>query len=423
MFNEAYEWVQSNDVEALMGEWLGISADFFNMGPCNQGYHAAEVKLMMDFLHNFYQATERQQVCQAFSAYQMNTNSLWDNMCDNMQVVPSIAAWLGDDSQAMVMDMVKFLTTYGELWSEYQLPNCPRQMHSSFHCEQYYNNPTVCGMRKAWLCDYAEWKETFLSDWLQEFTRVAGDDVFSMMGMQMPMCDNYDMSNMCKNSRMQRCFNMPVTGCMSCYCADHEYKDYRGLTAVWRKDYYSWRQVMYVYKQTFSNGMGDSMSSTSCDDDNMNNQWKNNQNNMNNQWQNNQNNMNNQWQNNQNNMNNQWQNNQNNMNNQWQNSQNNMNNQWQNSMNGQMGNNQWQNNMNGQMGNNQNNMNGQFNQNMNGQFNQNMNGQYNQNMNGQMGNNQNGMNGNFQNGMDTAQEMLNQMQGMFQGMGAYRRRR
>merc|ERR1719466_298900 len=242
-------------------------------------------------------------------------------------------------------------------------------------------------MRKAWLCDYAEWKETFLSDWLQEFTRVAGDDVFSMMGMQMPMCDNYDMSNMCKNSRMQRCFNMPVTGCMSCYCADHEYKDYRGLTAVWRKDYYSWRQVMYVYKQTFSNGTGGSMSSTSCDDDNMNNQWQNNQNNMNNQWQN--------------------------------------------SMNGQMGNNQWQNNMNGQMGNNQKNMNGQYNQNMNGQYNQNMNGQYNQNnMNGQYNQNnmnsqynQNNMNGNFQNGVDTAQGMIDQIQGMFQGMGAYRRRR
>merc|ERR1712142_757231 len=169
---------------------------------------------------------------------------------------------------------------------------------------------------------------------------------------------------------------MPVTGCMSCYCADHEYKDYRGLTAVWRKDYYSWRQVMYVYKQTFSNGMGDSMSSTSCDDDNMNNQWQNSLNNMNNQWQNSQNNM----------------------------------------------NNQWQNSMNGQTGNNQNNMNGQFNQNMNGQYNQNMNGQYNQNnMNGQY--NQNNMNGNFQNGVDTAQGMIDQIQGMFQGMGAYRRRR
>jgi len=219
---------------------------------------------LMDFLHNFYKATERQEVCQAFTAYKVKSQSLWDNMCDNNMVYPSLVEWLGEENTAMIWDMIKFLTNYGELFQSFELPNCQKQMHSDFHCEQFYNNPSPCAMRKAWLCDYAQWKETFLSDWLSEFTRLNGNDVFTMMGSQQPMCESYDMGNMCKNSRMQKCFIMPVTGCLSCYCADHEYKDFRGIMAVWRKDYYVWQKMMQVYRQTLGNTSGGMTSS--CDD-------------------------------------------------------------------------------------------------------------------------------------------------------------
>jgi len=268
MFQEAFDWVQNNDIEEMASQWLGIDPDFFSMGPCNKGYHAREARTMMDFLHNFYKSSERQEVCQAFTAYQVNSESLWNNMCDNNQVYTSLVSWLGQENMPMVLDMIKFLTSYGELFRSFELPNCPRQMHSEFHCERFYNNPSPCAMRKAWLCDYAQWKETFLSDWLSEFTRQNGYDVFTMMGTNKPMCESHDMGNMCRNSRMQRCFVLPVTGCLSCYCADHEYKDFRGITAVWRRDYHVWQKVMHVYRQTLGNGMGGSMTSSCGGDDN-----------------------------------------------------------------------------------------------------------------------------------------------------------
>ena len=36
-------------------------------------------------------------------------------------------------------------------------------------CDKLYQSTTRCGMKKAWLCDYAKWKKDFLGNWLAEF--------------------------------------------------------------------------------------------------------------------------------------------------------------------------------------------------------------------------------------------------------------
>ena len=38
-----------------------------------------------------------------------------------------------------------------------------------FNCEELYTGTSACEMRKAWLCDYARWRWTTLSNWLEQF--------------------------------------------------------------------------------------------------------------------------------------------------------------------------------------------------------------------------------------------------------------
>ena len=38
-----------------------------------------------------------------------------------------------------------------------------------FHCEQYENMPGSCNARKAWLCQYAEWRVDFYTVWMKEY--------------------------------------------------------------------------------------------------------------------------------------------------------------------------------------------------------------------------------------------------------------
>merc|ERR1712136_468858 len=135
----ALDWIQNNDVEEWAGQMLDLDLSFLNMGFCSTGYHGGEARALMDFLHNFYKATEQQEVCQAFTAYKVKSQSVWDNMCDNNMVYPSLVEWLGEENTAMIWDMIKFLTNYGELFQSFELPNCPKQMHSDFHCERFYN--------------------------------------------------------------------------------------------------------------------------------------------------------------------------------------------------------------------------------------------------------------------------------------------
>ena len=38
-----------------------------------------------------------------------------------------------------------------------------------FDCSRFYEGTSACSMRRAWLCDYVNWKVEFLTSWFDEF--------------------------------------------------------------------------------------------------------------------------------------------------------------------------------------------------------------------------------------------------------------
>merc|ERR1711881_817949 len=45
----------------------------------------------------------------------------------------------------------------------------PPTDEDEFNCDMYYSGTSQCEMRKAWLCDYARWRWTTLTVWLNQF--------------------------------------------------------------------------------------------------------------------------------------------------------------------------------------------------------------------------------------------------------------
>jgi len=288
---DAWMWARNADVEKEINDWLvsmGIDMNAMMgmmMGDgmvCKEGYWAASMKASMDYLWNWYAATDRMEICEAVNTMFIRSVNAWDHMCDDNKVYPALIAMYGQENQDSVDVIAKMLMIWDDLYMNYQFPNCDASTmnRSPLECEQYYDSDTACGIRKAWLCDYTDWKLDFLANWLMEYEQYEISNILTPAILDAPACDNYDMSDLCKNKAMQRCMTMPVTGCPACYCMDHEYKDLRGLSEIWRKDYLGWRHVMKTYKKAFASatcrenvmsmGMGDmGMNNDAMNMDNM----------------------------------------------------------------------------------------------------------------------------------------------------------
>merc|ERR1712183_1060815 len=131
-------------------------------------------------------------------------------------------------------------------------------------CDKLYQSTTRCGMKKAWLCDYAKWKKDFLGNWLAEFNNYHENNMMSGISMDdLPPCmKKSDFEGLCKNRKQLTCFNVAVQNCPMCYCADHEYSDLSGLSYIYRQDYQMWQKFFRMYR-----GQSGSMSGMngSCD--------------------------------------------------------------------------------------------------------------------------------------------------------------
>jgi len=273
---DAWMWAKNADVEKEVNEWLvsmGIDLNGMNMmmgdGVCKEGYWEATMRVALDYMWNVYAATDRMGVCEAVNTMFIRSVNAWDHMCDDNKVYPALLAMYGEENRDSVDVITKMLMIWDDLYMNYQFPNCDPSTtnRSPLECEKYYDSDTACGIRKAWLCDYADWKTDFLANWLMEYEQFEISNILTPAVLDAPACDDFDMSDLCKNRAMQRCMTMPVTGCYSCYCMDHEYKDLSGLSEIWRKDYLGWRHVMKTYKKAFaastcrenmmSMGMGD----------------------------------------------------------------------------------------------------------------------------------------------------------------------
>jgi len=134
-----------------------------------------------------------------------------------------------------------------------------------FYCEQYYHGTSPCQMRKAWLCDYAQWRWTTLTVWLKEFHQFAQSHGHDMGHLDMPGCNHENNEMQCRNMEMRRCRYNEQMGCNECYCKDHEYQNLEGLMDHWRHDYRAWSTFFQKYRMMMHNGgMGGHHDNDTC---------------------------------------------------------------------------------------------------------------------------------------------------------------
>merc|ERR550519_76114 len=137
-------------------------------------------------------------------------------------------------------------------------------MTNEFYCEQYYGGESQCQMRKAWLCDYAQWRWTTLTVWLQEFHHFAENSGYDMGMMDMPSCNPTNAEMGCRNMEMRRCRYNEQMSCNECYCADHEYTNLQGLMDHWRNDYRAWSTFFHKYREMMHQNGGQSNYNDTC---------------------------------------------------------------------------------------------------------------------------------------------------------------
>jgi hypothetical protein len=124
-----------------------------------------------------------------------------------------------------------------------------------FNCEQYYHGTSQCEMRKAWLCDYAQWRWTTLTVWLNQFHEYV-HNTGHQLEMTMPTCNDEKEQAACRNPEMHRCRYNEHMHCNECYCADHEYSNLEGLMDHWRHDYRAWATFFQEYRRVMQNNGG-----------------------------------------------------------------------------------------------------------------------------------------------------------------------
>merc|ERR1719348_2284087 len=169
---------------------------------CKEGYWIASMKASLDYMWQWFAAETREDTCNAVNTMFIRSTNAWNHMCDDMKVYPALIAMYGEENKASVDVIAKMLWIWDDIYSNYEFPNCDASTMNKMQlgCEEYYESTTACGMRKAWLCDYTDWKIGFLADWLQEFEAFEVNNILTPVSLDAPACDNYDMTDMCKHA-------------------------------------------------------------------------------------------------------------------------------------------------------------------------------------------------------------------------------
>jgi len=248
-----FEWAQNTDVDAAVMQWAkdNLGWEMQEYSPCMPGYHSNNVKIHLDYLMQFYNSRTRAGVCEAWTTKELREMNNFFGKCDLDKFDDWVRAILPGGFKVFTPEIVKAFAILGYGLEQNRITDCPEGTTQDVGCERFYRLETACGIRKAWMCDYTQWKTSFLFDWLNEFADFEIENILSDVSLTFPSCDMFDMSDMCKNVGQQVCGTVPVTNCTTCYCMDQEYKDLSGLSEMWRKDYVEWRQVFNDYKTAF----------------------------------------------------------------------------------------------------------------------------------------------------------------------------
>jgi len=238
--------------------------------PCSVSYYTTIASAWQQMVVELFTEGD---LCSAYDRYFEKVTKAYVENCDDSK----IEGWLYlvmPDEYDMFVPYVKMAMEYvGKYFYENpRLPGCDAGNGGNggnvdmdeISCDKFYKSQTRCGMKKAWLCDYAKWKKEFLGSWIGEYNNYLENTMMSGVSMDdLPPCmEKSAFNGMCKNRRQLTCFNIPVQNCPMCYCADHEYTDLSGLSSIYRYDYQMWQKFFRSYRQ--HSGMHSGMNG-SCD--------------------------------------------------------------------------------------------------------------------------------------------------------------
>jgi len=209
-----------------------------------------------DFLRHFYNSSNQAEVWNAFKNSISDLQGLFEGC--NYEVIAEDAAGVFESlnftlPQGQLQHVFEIGAEFADYLPKPDLPNpesCPSE--ESFGgkygmirlgCERLFNVSSRCSRRKAWACNFAEWRFNFLRTWLDRFYEQYSDE-----DLPVPECGNDADFVKCKDSELC-CYDAP-NGCRLCYCTGHDYANsYGDILASWRHSYNEWNQFFRAFNE------------------------------------------------------------------------------------------------------------------------------------------------------------------------------
>jgi len=277
------EWFMNFNM-TMVSEWL-VSMDINLVDlqaamPCSMKYYTSIAGAYQTMIGEFFHAEDRSDMCTAYDAYFASVTASFNENCDASKFEDFLKVLMPESLHELVPYVMQACEYVGKTFYENPtLPMCRDDsstdgghtdgghVHIEVKCDHLYESTSKCGMKKAWLCDYAKWKADFLGNWLQDYANYKHENMMEVDMENMPPC--YKMSdyrNLCRNgARKMECFQIPIIDCPMCMCSDHEYNDLSGLTTFWRDDYRMWQKFFAAYRMSYNSGSSSHNSHETCD--------------------------------------------------------------------------------------------------------------------------------------------------------------
>lgn len=203
-----------------------------------------------EFLHDFYQANDTRQVFRLFNGYARHVREAFENCNMDAVIEGAEEAFEALNFTVSRDDFETFVKVAVEYTQKGPRPqDCPAEHEGheygtvELDCERFYNATSRCARRKAWACNFAEWRFNFLRTWLSEFYKRYDD-----AELPTPSCGNDAEYVDCKESDLC-CYDAPK-GCRLCYCTGHDYKNSNAdILESWRQSYQDWSQFFRKYQE------------------------------------------------------------------------------------------------------------------------------------------------------------------------------
>lgn len=184
--------------------------------------------------------------CRAFSTLRNNLITAWETRCSEEGLIAYLRSVLPPQFSDKLLTA---LSVVREFLINLEIPNCDQT--GLIDCSRFYEGTTSCSMRRAWLCDYVNWKIEFFSVWFRSFRGYVDRNMILDSIPLIETCLNFDTTNFCTNPSQLKC--RTDMNCRYCYCEDHRYVDFSKVMRIYKHDYSLWKIAMGRYQRATQN--------------------------------------------------------------------------------------------------------------------------------------------------------------------------